>query len=421
MNHADDHHDPANDRRHRLGQLLDLAQNYRGWTRKQLSAELGRDPTKLVPGSGVPKLDVIIALAKTLDRTLDDVVAHLWLDEATISEPNFEGDFEALDAAAQAAHRAGRFHDMIALAEQAYEAASNDEERARACNRRCGGWDGMGRATDALEAIQDGLRLSAVSPERRRMMQSNLANAYYSLWRVLEARSIAADLLEWYEARPPQTIRDRKTEAFAYYVRGHASRRSLTAEPDLAPVHAVRAKRDLSAAIDRYEQLALEMGDASYSGIAATCRGGLLEVEALCGDLDPKRALERFQEGLADLDDTPGDRLESVGWWCVFGCNVALRTIEDESFLQRSMAIFTMKGEEIADRLDSWPLRERLFTAEHSHRVRGRQGDAFSPPMLIDDLDIRTITGTMARFPNFRATGWSILQEADVVAKDGGR
>ncbi|MEC8855175.1 MAG: hypothetical protein VXX15_06175, partial [Planctomycetota bacterium] len=282
MNHAEDRHDPANDRRHRLGQLLDLAQNYRGWTRKQLSAQLGRDPTKLVPGSGVPKLDVIIALAKTLDWTLDDVVAHLWLDEAPISEPNFDGDFEALDAAAQAAHRAGRFHDMIALAEQAYEAASNDEERARACNRRCGGWDGMGRATDALEAIQDGLRLSAVSPERRRMMQSNLANAYYSLWRVLEARSIAADLLEWYEARPPQTIRDRKTEAFAYYVRGHASRRSLTAEPDLAPVHAVRAKRDLSAAIERYEQLALEMGDASFSGIAATCRGGLLEVEALC-------------------------------------------------------------------------------------------------------------------------------------------
>ena len=70
MNHAEDRHDPANDRRHRLGQLLDLAQNYRGWTRKQLSAELGRDPTKLVPGSGVPKLDVIIALAKTLDWTL---------------------------------------------------------------------------------------------------------------------------------------------------------------------------------------------------------------------------------------------------------------------------------------------------------------------------------------------------------------
>ena len=97
-------------------------------------------------------MDVIIALAKTL---MDLMVAHLWLDEAPISEPNFDGDFEALDAAAQAAHRTGRFHDMIALAEQAYEAASNDESGR--CNRRCGGWDGMGRATDALEAIQDGL------------------------------------------------------------------------------------------------------------------------------------------------------------------------------------------------------------------------------------------------------------------------
>ena len=43
---------------------------------------------------------------------------------------------------------------MIALAEQAYDSASNDEERARACNRRCGGWDGMGRATDALRRFR---------------------------------------------------------------------------------------------------------------------------------------------------------------------------------------------------------------------------------------------------------------------------
>ena len=180
MNHADDHHDPANDRRHRLGQLLDLAQNYR-WT-KQLSAELKRDPTKLVPVRACPSL-MSSSRWPRLWIGLWTMLSHTCGWTRRQSANPFDGDFEALDAAAQAAHRAGRFHDMIALAEQAFDSASNDEQRARACNRRCGGWDGMGRAADALEAIQDGLRLSAVSPERRRMMQSNLANAYYSLWR----------------------------------------------------------------------------------------------------------------------------------------------------------------------------------------------------------------------------------------------
>ena len=164
----------------------------------------------------MPKLDVIIALAKTLDWTLDDVVAHLWLDEAAISEPNFDGDFEAARCGCPSRPPCGRFHDMIALAEQAYEAANNDEEQAQACNRRCGGWDGMGRA-GCFGGHSDGLRLSAVSPERRRMMQSiwpMRTTASGRCWK----RSIAADLLEWYEARLPQTIRDRKTEAFAYYV-----------------------------------------------------------------------------------------------------------------------------------------------------------------------------------------------------------
>ena len=40
------------ERRRRLERLLDLAQVYRGWTRRELAKSLGRDPTKLIPGSG---------------------------------------------------------------------------------------------------------------------------------------------------------------------------------------------------------------------------------------------------------------------------------------------------------------------------------------------------------------------------------
>ena len=59
--------DQAKQRRIKLARLLGLAQSYRGWTRKELARSLGRDPTKLIPGSGIPKLDLVVSLAGVLD------------------------------------------------------------------------------------------------------------------------------------------------------------------------------------------------------------------------------------------------------------------------------------------------------------------------------------------------------------------
>ena len=74
-------------------------------------------------------------------------------------------------------------------------AATTPEEQARACNREAGGWDGLGRYSNVLKAVQRGLRLSPVTSEFRRMLQANLANAYYSLFSLVEARSIATSPL----------------------------------------------------------------------------------------------------------------------------------------------------------------------------------------------------------------------------------
>ena len=66
------------ERRRRLERLLDLAQVYRGWTRRELAKSLGRDPTKLIPGSGNPKLDLVISLSEVLDWTVGEVTDCLW-------------------------------------------------------------------------------------------------------------------------------------------------------------------------------------------------------------------------------------------------------------------------------------------------------------------------------------------------------
>jgi hypothetical protein len=79
------------------------------------------------------------------------------------------------------------------------------------------------------------------------------------------------------------------------------------------------------------------------------------------------------------------------------------------------MAVFTNKGYEIADRLDNWAMRERLFTMEFLQRQRLNELAGFPVEWTIDNEEVRLIVGTMGRFPMFRTTGWKILQTATVV------
>lgn len=65
-------------RRRRLVTLLGLAQRVRSWTRRDLAAALGRDPSNLLSATGLPKIDVACRLADVLQwprgHLLDAVV-----------------------------------------------------------------------------------------------------------------------------------------------------------------------------------------------------------------------------------------------------------------------------------------------------------------------------------------------------------
>jgi hypothetical protein len=82
------------------------------------------------------------------------------------------------------------------------------------------------------------------------------------------------------------------------------------------------------------------------------------------------------------------------------------------------VAIFTNKGYEIAEKLDNWALREKLFTLEFLQRQR--LNDLVGSPLewTIDGEEVRTIVGAMGRVPTFRQTGWDILNSARVVRQN---
>jgi hypothetical protein len=395
---------------------VDLARVYRGWSRQELASNLGRDLSKVVPDSGNPKLDLVVALAEALDWSVGDVAQCVW--DEPMGLPPCGLDFATLDAQAMEAHRAGDWRRLVAGGAMLLRAASTPAERARALNRISGGHDGLGRHGKSLECIREALSLAPLTPGLELMLRVNLCGAHYSLWHVAEARAAARELVEQFEAKPPEGRLERVAQAFALMYRGQCARRAIAAMPDTAKRSAADARADLERAGTLFSKLAREFGDDSYGGVANTCRGALMEVDCALGTLDPVDAVATITEALGGVEDPqlapPGDWLESYGWWCIFGCNIAVRYLQDPQF-HRAMAIFTNKAVEIADRLDNWSLRERAFSLEQARRDRLQKSTGFDAEWVLDEDEVRTITGTMGRFPSFRETGWKILTEARIV------
>lgn len=408
-------------RRDRLEQFIDLARIYRRWTKLQVAQALGREPSKIVPDSGNPKLDLVMGLADALDWDVGDVAESVWrddADQAAALDALAARGFAALDREALEAHRAGDYRRMASLARAMTLASQTGVERATACNRLAGAHDGMGRYTRALTALQQGLAEPTVPPHLRMMLEVNLANAHYLLWHVVESHAVACGLIERWTTDAPRSRVERVVQAFGHYVRGNSRRRMIESDPMGANDHAKAAHADLVLAQRLYEALAEAFEDSSYAGIANTCRGAVIECEAALGTMDPQSAVDALAQGLEQVVEVasypPGDWLESYGWWSVFGCNIALRGSSGPE-LQRAMAVFSNKASEIAERLENWAMRERAFTFEHLRRQRQFDAVGSADRWLLDDEDIRIVTGTMGRFPAFRETGWRILEGAQAL------
>lgn len=401
----------------RLRHLLTLASAYRGISRKQLSDALGRDQTKIAPRTGNPKLDYLVRLADILDWPVGEVAEAIW-DPPRAGAAAEAATFEELNDQAKAAHVSGDFRLMTELARRMRSRAETSEQRALAALRESGGWNGLGRYTAQVDAIRRGLRESPLSADLRSLLRVNLANGYHTLGHHLEARAMAREFLDSPAARGASTPSGRASVAFACYVAGHASRALIGEQPDEARLHAGAAQADLLRGAEQYEALAAEFQHAPWRGIGSTCRGGLLEAEVELGVRSARAAVEAIR---ARLDEAPavescGDEVESIGWWCIFGCNIALRHLSGAE-MHRHMAVFTNKGCEIADRLGNWAMRERLFSLEFVQRERLNELAGVHVDWTIDDEDVRLIVGTMGRFPAFRSVGWQILQNATLVSE----
>lgn len=421
-------------RKERIGRMMALAKVYRGWTGTQLATALGREPSRAVPLTGNPKLDLIERLADALEWETGEVAESLVEGEVVeVGAARDAADFDDLDERAQQAHRAGDFVALEAIGHAMRRAAGNARERAIAANRLAGAYDAFGRYPRVLRCVQEGLAEERIGGDLQLMLLVNLANAYYSLWSLHEAQSISGAIVERFDATPPRGRLQGVAHAFGLAIRGHSRRRALSrAASSLELVQTAEAsERDLVAAEASYARLAQEYDDPHYLGHANTARGGALEARVAAGRYPADDAIAEIVARLDDAVDLSAPRaphlVESWGWWSVFGANIALRAGQwpidgadprrcEHSDFERAIAICTNKAAEIADHLDHWSLRERAFTMEWFRR----QSVGHSPrdegfAWTLDAEDVRVLVGTMGRFPLFRPTGWAILDHAVVT------
>jgi hypothetical protein len=406
---------PAKDR---LQRLVDLARVYRRWSRQQVAEALGREASKVVPESGNPKLDLVMALSEAMDWEPGHVARCVWhgLQKPDDAASAARG-FDDLEAEAIMAERGGQWTRLGRLARAMHSCAHAGAQRALASHMRAEASAGEGRFAETLRHAQAGLRECDVPARTQLLLMRDLACAHDALGHLIESGAVATQVIGRI-GTDPQSYEARECQAYAFWIRGNAWRRRIDTDTSLALQHAADACADLHAAKSAYGDIAADAPGLTATAMVHRCAGALVECEAALGVIPAADAVRRIEDSLGavvDVDEYPaGEWLESHGWWAIFGCAIALRSLSAAP-LQRAMAVFTNKAAEIAERVDSWPLRERAFFFEHLRRVRANDEAGIEAEWLIDRDEMRMIAGAVGRFPAFRDVGMDILATARLL------
>jgi tetratricopeptide (TPR) repeat protein len=271
--------------------------------------------------------------------------------------------------------------------------------------------EATGYYSEAIKHLQQASRIDVSDPRLSLTIRSNLANDYYSLGQIVEAEGIACSLIVELDDLAKNDDR-RQTLGFAHYVVGNCHRVLAAARPSDPRPDAERAAKHLARAAEILDDYRAWGNNENNAATAHTSRGALLEVETMLGRVTPDDAIAQFEAAMDEAERHSDSKrwAESVAWWCIYGANVVLRHVMDEERLERMMAIFTNKADELAELTGNWSLRERVWTLEHMYRVLRNEGTLKTSAWTLDADDLKVLTGAMGRFPVFREAGWQILQ-----------
>lgn len=413
--------------RERLEEMIELLQSYRGWSQKEVAEALERNVHALVPDSGNPKLDLVEKLSEVLDWPIEMIVADLrQADRDARTVQAAAGTSPPKDAKVHTQRvwelvDGERWDEVIAATNPEAIDAFDGMTRAVLLGYRFAAYENTGRYLAAIDCCREGLELVPLASEMCSRLRLNLAAMLLLVGNLHESEAMARSLLADLESIPPESPLNLQ-RGMGLLVRGLVLRSLGAGSTGVDDGVLNEARRLLNDAESCLASLPSSCGPERTRAPAITAATARHEVDVLLGTA---RVTSLVDETLAKLDASvdvaalDSQTAEHLGWCCLIAARAVLQHRDDVPDSHQVLAILTNKIDEVAERLGHWALRERLFSIEHLHRVLQSESDASPDAWNLDNDDVRTLVGTMSRFPRFRRTGWMILDSVRRERRDG--
>lgn len=409
--------------RERLEELQALARTYRNWSVKELAHALGRQPGRLVPDSGMPKIDLVVGLAKALDWPVEAVVDHLMKPSGDprkqVITQDTAADYARLYSESYQKRRERDLTEAVRLAVRAGAVADSPNRCAAAMVVEAQAHEAAGSYIEAVRCLREASRVQGISLDWRMVCDANLANMLFMQGQGTHALGLASSVLD-YASSVADTHVVRWAKVQALWARGHALRCSIPlASCDPWKALAESASADFRSARELVDSLMSETdgGAIFYGTMQASLEPVLIELEAV---RDPDHS-EQHLRALLDIVREGATTEPSVGerkaWAAVALTNTAKRFVSDE--MQRrgllEVASATLRAHAVAT--SNWYFAHQHLELD-AERRRQLTGNGVASRAL-DAVEAKLIAGVLGNVPASRRDAQEFLSLYG--AKEGAR
>jgi tetratricopeptide (TPR) repeat protein len=399
--------------RERLEELQALARTYRNWSVKELAIALGRQPGRLIPDSGMPKIDVVVGLAKALDWPIEAVVDHLMKPNArqTVRQGGDKpSDYASLFNESLQKRLERDYFGAIRCAVRAGAVADNPTRRAAAWTIESDAHEASGSYQEALRCLQVASQIGEIALDWRLLIDTKIANVLFMQGGGTQVIGIASSVLD-YASNAEQTHVLDLARSLAYWARGHALRASIPTKGFEAwKSIAANARADFEAS--RAIALELQASEAGYGDKNLTYLTAidviLMELHAVVGADFACSAIDNLVGVVREGGSSATGMSERKAWASLALANTAKRYLGDEMQLWGILELCSAALKAHAMATSNWYFGHRHLELDGERRRRlgfiGLGAKALGP------ADARLIAGVLGHVPSSRVSADEFLE-----------
>lgn len=399
--------------RERLEELQALARTYRNWSVKELAIALGRQPGRLIPDSGMPKIDVVVGLAKALDWPIEAVVDHLMKPSARHAarqKGDKPSDYASLFNESLQKRLERDYFGAIRCAVRAGAVADNPTRRAAAWVIESDAHEASGSYQEALRCLQVASQVGEIALDWRLLIDTKIANVLFMQGGGTQVIGIASSVLD-YAANAEQTHVLDLARSLAYWARGHALRASIPTKGFEAwKSIAANARADFEAS--RAIALELQASGAGYGDKNLTYLTAidvlLMELHAVVSADFASSAVDNLIGVVREGGASATGVSERKAWASLALANTAKRYLADEMQLWGILELCSAALKAHAMATSNWYFGHRHLQIDGERRRRlgfiGLGAKALGP------ADARLIAGVLGHVPSSRVSADEFLE-----------